>query len=283
MAKLVAYKHPVKLIEARELHKPVIQKFKKRRIITLGIDDLWAADLVVMTAYASENDGYKYMLNVIDTFSKYAWCEPLRTKSGVDVSRAFANVLNRTGRVGHRAPHLLHVDKGKEFVNKDFKRLLAIHDVQMYHTENEEKSAIVERFNRTLNCKMKVQFEFRKSFKWMDIVQRLIKEYNEVDMHRTIGMCPAEVTASNEAEILQKYDRANQQIPVKPRFAVGDRVRITTKKSTFANKYSRNWRTEIFYIIKVIKTRPVTYRIADSNNEEILGSFYERELQKTVF
>lgn len=267
--------------EAKELHKPVIKKFTKRKIVTLGIDDLWATDLVIMRKYAPENNGYKYILNVIDTFSKYAWAEPLFTKNGKDVARAFSVIIKRAIAIGHKAPNLLHCDKGLEFKNKDFNKVLNEHNVKMYHTENEEKSAIIERFNRTLNERMKIQFEVRQSFKWFDILQPIIREYNNSE-HRTIGMKPVEVTESDERDLLVLYGK-NEKKSTRPRLKVGDRVRITVKKDVFSNKYRRNWTREIFIIFQILNTAPVTYRIKDLNGEEILGSFYEQELQKSEF
>ena len=82
-------------IEAAEVNKPIIKKFQKRKIMTLGIDDLWAVDLLVMISYRDDNDGYGYMLNVLDTFSKYAWSEPLKTKDGLTVAKAFQNIITR--------------------------------------------------------------------------------------------------------------------------------------------------------------------------------------------
>lgn len=268
------------MIEARELHRPVIKRFPKRRILTLGIDDLWAADLVIMDRYSGENDGYKYILNVIDTFSKYAWSEPLFRKSGSDVTSAFRTILNRSSHCGHKSPNLLHTDKGREFLNKEFRSLLQENKIKMYHTENEEKSAIVERFNRTLNERMKVQFEVRKSFRWIDILQPLIKDYNS-SFHRTIGMRPIDVNVICESELKRRYADIDKSIQMEPRLVVGDRVRITKRKGQYANKYGRNWTREIFTIFQVKNTNPVTYRIKDAVGEEIIGTFYRKELQKS--
>lgn len=268
------------LAEARELHRPFRKKFVKRRIVTLSIDDLWAADLIIMTKYASENDNYKYMLNVIDTFSKYAWSEPLLQKSGLYVVKAFKKILRRARTVGHSAPSLLHCDKGREFVNKDFNRCLQEYNIKMYHTENEEKSAIVERLQRSLNERMKIRFEVRKSFRWVDTLQDVLDEYNH-SYHRTIKMEPAEVNLQNESKLRNMYANLEQPTTTNPKFKIGDRVRITIKKDVFANKYRRNWTREIFTVSKILKTSPVTYRITDRSGEEILGSFYEQELQKT--
>ena len=82
--------------EAKELHRRVVTKFKKRKIITRGIDDLWAADLLIMKQYSRQNKGYKYILNVIDTFSKYMFLEPLKTKTGKEVADAFKKIIKRS-------------------------------------------------------------------------------------------------------------------------------------------------------------------------------------------
>ena len=65
---------------AEELHKPITRNFKKRRVISYGIDEIWAADLVEMQKYSKWNKGFKYLLMVIDIFSKYGWIIPLKDK-----------------------------------------------------------------------------------------------------------------------------------------------------------------------------------------------------------
>ena len=151
-----------KLLLAKELPKPVRTHFKKRPIITKGIDDLWAADLIILKQYSEENNGYAYLLNVIDTFSKFVWAAPIKKKDGVTVSKAFEKIIKSAKSQNHKPPNLLHTDIGLEFENKHFKNLLEKYNIKMYHTNNLEKSAIFERFNRTLNGKMKTQFEVRK-------------------------------------------------------------------------------------------------------------------------
>ena len=93
-----------------ELHKSVRKNFKRRRVILKGLDDLWQADLVEMGAYSSRNKGCRYLLTVIDGFSKYTWCISIKNKSGVDVSKAMLQIFKR-GRV----PKNLQTDDGTEF------------------------------------------------------------------------------------------------------------------------------------------------------------------------
>lgn len=228
-----------------------------------------------MRKYADDNNGYKYILNVIDTFSKFVWSKPLKYKTGKSVAKAFESLLH------NRKPKLLHVDKGLEFVNKDFIKILDKYNIKMYHTENEEKSTIIERFNGTLNRKMKPYFTANNNFKWINILDTLIKEYNYKDYHRTIKMKPFEVNKDNEKYILNTvYSPNRDRFYEKPKFKISDKVRITKFKSTFANKYETNWTNEIFKIHKILYTNPITYKLKDLNGEEVIGGFYNKELQK---
>lgn len=268
-----------KLALAKELHRQSRRKFKKRKIITKGIDDLWAADLLILDKYVKENNGKKYLLVVIDTFSKYLFAEPLVNKTGACVTKAFEKIIKTSGR----QPHLLHVDRGKEFVNQDFKKLMKEYNITMYHTFNEEKSAIAERVNRTLNQKFRLHFHMNNNHCWTKILKKILEEYNQNDIHRTIGMPPAQVNKSNERDVFEKMFPLQKFDSKKPKFKIGDRVRITTYKHLFADKYQQKWTDEIFTINKIKLTDPTVYYIKDDNGETILGKFYQAELQKTDF
>ena len=128
---------------AEELHKPVKRKFKRRRVLVNGRDKIWAADLVDMQAFTKFNRGVKYLLAVIDIFSKYGWLIPLKDKTGKSVASALEVIFKE------RKPEKMWVDKGKEFYNKHVKDL-----IELYSTENEEKSSVVERWIRTIKEKM---------------------------------------------------------------------------------------------------------------------------------
>ena len=130
------------------LHKPVRYKFPRRKVIVSGPHQQWQADLVDVTNLSSENDGFKFLLTVIDVFSKKAWVIPLKDKKGSTILKAFKSIPEQP-------PRNLHTDKGTEFINKYLKTWLEKHQVNFFHTENEDiKASIVERFNRTLKTKM---------------------------------------------------------------------------------------------------------------------------------
>ena len=214
---------------------------------------------------------------------KFAWALPIRKKECVTVSKAFEKIIKSAESQKHKSPNLLLTDKGLEFENKHSKSLISNFNIKMYHTQNMERSAIIGRLNRTLNNKMKILFEVRGSKKWTDILRNLLNECNFKDVHRSIGMSPSEVNKSNENLVPRTLFKQSSNKKFHIKFQVGDRVRITKFKNTFSNKYDPNWTREIFTVSEILNTKPTAYKIKDLNDEEIIGIFYNEELQKTIF
>lgn len=267
-----------KVTIAEELHRPARRNFTRRHVDIRGLDETWQADLVDMTKYAHVNKGFKYLLTVIDIFSKYAWAIPTKSKSGPDVTSAMKLVLKEG-----RTPKKLHVDQGKEFYNKDFEALMKQYGIKMYSTFSNVKASICERFNRTLKTKMWKMFSVQGTYKWIDIVDELVMEYNSTK-HRTIKMKPKDVTVKNEKYLLRHiYGKFEANRTQKIKFKVGDNVRISKYKTVFEKGYTPNWTTEIFKISKVQNTNPVTYILEDGQNEPIEGAFYQEELAKVKY
>ena len=256
---------------AKELHKSVRRKFERRRVLVSGIDKIWAADLADMKAFFKFNQGFNFLLLVIDIFSKYGWIIPLKNKEGKTVASALKTIFKE------RKPEKMWVDKGKEFYNKDVKEL-----IELYSTENEEKSSVVERWIRTMKEKMWKYFTDNNTNHYVDILPDLVKDYNNTQ-HSSIKMTPVEASKKkNELEVWRNlYPDRLKRIDINPKFSIGDKVRISKKKKTVEKGYTTRWTEEIFTITKINHTSPVTYKIADLNGEEIDGTFYEPELQKT--
>ena len=224
-----------------------------------------------MQAFSKFNRGVKYLLAVIDILSKYGWLVPLKDKTGKSVASALKTIFKE------RKPEKMWADKGKEFYNKDVKDL-----VELYSTENEEKSSVVERWIRTMKEKMWKYFTDKNTNIYIDILPDLVKDYNNT-RHSSIKMTPVKASKKeNELTVWRNlYPEYLEIHDINPKFSVGDKVRISKKKKTFEKGYTTRWTEEIFTIVEVKRTRPPTYKIADLNGEEIKGSFYEPELQKT--
>ena len=135
---------------AKELHKPIIRKLKKRKVYSGFKDNIWGADLADMQLISKFNNGFRFLLCVIDTFSKYAWVVPLKDKTGISIVNAFQEILGKSGC----KPNKIWVDKGSEFYNNSFKKWLKDNDIEMYLIHNEGKSVVAERFSRTLKNKI---------------------------------------------------------------------------------------------------------------------------------
>jgi len=264
-----------KQILANELHAPVRRNFPRRRVIVRGYDDLWQADVVEMHPYSRLNQGHHYILTVIDVLSKHAWALPLKKKSGKEVAETFMKIIR-----GGRCPANLQTDQGKEFYNADMQRLIKKHNINHYSTYSIMKASVVERFNRTLKNEMWKMFTLNGTYKWIDMLPNLISQYN-MRKHRTIGMRPIDVTPTIADKLLNTV-YSNVKIAAPARFKVGDSVRVSKFKTIFDKGYTPNWTTEVFKIIKVQATNPVTYLLEDSRGETIAGGFYECEIHRAA-
>ena len=238
-----------------------------------GIDKIWAADLVEMQTFLEFNRGVRYLLTVIDVFSKFGWMLPLKDKTGKSIADAFKEIFTKS----KRKPEKLWTDKGREFYNKHVKEL----DVELYYTENEEKSSVAERWKRTMKEKMFKYFTANNTKKYTDVLDDFVERYNNT-RHSSIKMTPIEASKKeNEVRVYRNLCPDLTRLPMRAKFKTGDKVRIQKKKGLFEKGFTPNWTEEVFTVSKIQKTNPVTYKITDLNDEEIQGTFYEQELQKT--
>ena len=107
-------------------------------------DNIWSADLADIQLFSKFNKGFRFLLCIIDIYSKYTWIVPLKDKKGISIVNAFQKILKESDR----RPNKIWVDKGSEFYNNSFKKWLKDNDIEMYSTHNEGKSVVPERFIR---------------------------------------------------------------------------------------------------------------------------------------
>ena len=229
-----------------------------------------------MQPFAEKNNGYRYMLNVVDVLSKFAWSEPLKDKTATSTLNAFKKIISESNRI----PKRIWVDQGKEFYNKTLDEWLKENNITRYSTFSEHKSCVVERFNMTLKSLMWKRFTALNTRKWIDMLPTLLTKYNNTK-HSTIKMTPTQASvAKNEALLLQQQQEPSPSNVTK--FNLGEKVRISRIKGVFEQGYLPNWSEELFEIVKVKNTDPTTYVLKDFNGKEIGGSFYNEELQKAT-
>ena len=259
------------LILADEVHKPVIKKFNKRKVYSQFKDNIWGVDLADMQSLSKKNNGIKYLLCAIDLYSKYAFVVPLKDKKGISVTNGFKKIIKQSGR----KPNKKWVDQGSEFYNHVFKTWLSRNNIIMYSTYNEGTSVVAERFIRTLKNKLYKHMTATGKNIYYDVLDDIVNEYNNTK-HNTIKMKPKDVGNNNKRVHIDEHNKKRS------RFKVGDRVRISKFKNIFPKGYTPNWSREVFIVNKINDTVPHTYNIKDLNDEEIICSFYDRELQKSI-
>lgn len=264
---------------AYNLHRPAKKKFPHRKYITRKMDMQWQADLVEMQHFARVNKGYRYLLTVIDIFSRYAWAVPIKDKTAATLVRAFKTLFKQSNG---RVPRLLQTDQGLEFENRQVRNYLTReHGIEQFSIKSPHKAAMVERFNRTLKNRMWRAFTKQGSYKWLELLPQLLTAYNN-SPHRSLkGMAPSQVTSENESDVwIMQYGSSVAKRSKPPKYKINDRVRISRHKGIFEKGYTPNWSEEEFIVHAVItKYKPVTYILRSLSGEIIEGSFYEQEMQ----
>lgn len=262
-----------------EIHKAARRNFPRRSVILKGIDDLWQADLIDVKKYYKYNNGFKFILVVIDAFSKYTWVVALKSKTKREVVLAFDRVLKEG-----RTPANLQTDMGLEFYNDIFRQLMQKRGINHYSTYSSKKASIVERVIRTLKGKMFKHFSFVGKYKWIGSpINDIVYNYNHT-IHTTTKYKPSEINKLNESIIAKNIKNRHKAISLKKnKYHIGDVVRISKYKGEFQKGYTPNWSTELFTVMKVIKSEPTTYYVRDQHGIPIKGCFYEYELQKTKY
>ena len=195
---------------AEELHKPIV-----RKVHSPFVDNIKGEDLADMQLISKFNRGFRFLLCVIDIYSKYAWVIPLRDEKGIAITHAFQKILKES----NRKPNKIWVDKGSKFYNKSMKSWLEKNDIEMYSTNNEGKSVVPERLIKTLKNKIYKYMTSISRNAYIDKLDDIVNKYNNT--YNIIKMKP-----------LDDINDKNHK------FKIGDIVRIWKFKNVFAKGYT---------------------------------------------
>ena len=225
---------------ANELHKPIIKAFKKRKVYSSFKNNICCCDLADMQLISKYNKRIRYLLRVIDLFSRYAWVVPLKDKKSITATNVFQSVLDNS----KRKPNKIWFDQDSEFYNKSFKKMLQDNEKIMYSTSNEGKSVVAERFIRALKNKIYKHMTAVSKNVYFDVLDDILDEYNNI-YHRTIKMKPIDVKKDSFAE----YNEESHKRVSK--FKIGYYVRISKfllKNIVIIYREYPNWSEEVFVI-----------------------------------
>ena len=265
--------------EFRQFRKP---KFLPP-IRTYGENYLWEADLMFFTHpdFAKKNDGFLYILAIIDTFTKMVRMMPLKTKNTATVTKNMNTLFQ------HDKPKYLRVDAGGEFLSNNFTSMCNRHNVNLYIAMEPIKCAVIERFNRSFKRILVQIMEHNNSIKWVDFVNQALEIYHS-RFHRTIKMSPNDADMEhNHDKVLKtnlkryaRFDRLKASKNKRPaKFRIGQFVKIFKKKNIFTRGYNQNATKEYFKIYHIDrKLSKDRYYLKDLAGDKVIGSFYQEYL-----
>jgi len=265
-------------------HKLPRVNFTRRRVMVSGPFEQWQADLADMSKFGRENRGYNWILLAVDVFSKKLFAVPVKSKSTESMVDAFKQLLQDVP--DNQLPKKIQTDKGKEFVSRGVIAFLRTKNIQHFSSEDDyTKACIAERTIRTLKEKMYKGFAAQGNYKWLELLPQLVRSINQT-YHSAIKMTPEEANVSQPERVAvvgnnlygpkgrygTKMDKElhSNRTPV---YKVGDFVRLRKTKHVFSKKHMQNYTEEVFKVVEVINTNPLSYKIEDLRQTPIKGAF----------
>lgn len=262
------------------LHRRVVRKFQRNPIVSTHHSEGGQADLVDIQRYKKDNNGYGFILTVIDTFSRKAYAVPVESKHAENMCKAFKQIFK------NYKPDQLQTDEGKEFTAARVQQLFKDFMVHWFVAKNEMiKCSMVERFQRTLMTRIHKYMTAKGTNKFISLLPQFVATYNNT-FHRTIKMTPDEAIAVPEKVVFKNIhgfedERALlKHMLAKPKLNSNQSVRVANQKGAFEKGYTTNFSDRVYKIDKSITAlkRPV-YRLKTHDNKIIKGNFYPEEVQ----
>jgi hypothetical protein len=265
-------------------YKPARKRFPRRPIVPIGLNREWEIDLLDVRNLSQYNEGVKYILAIIDTFSKKLRMYPLKNKTAATI----INVLETTFTTD-ATPTLIYSDSEGAVMSREFDNFLNKYGVQLFRAFSETKAPHIERVIRTFYSKLARYLHINNTYKYVDKLDEFVSSYNN-SPHRTLrGLTPNEINESNADEVWEKVYKP-KRIVTNPHsekgcgLRVGQAVRISVlHKTPFKKGYWKNFSTEIFKIKTITPYGATCHLELEDQNKLILqGKFYPQEVTPVI-
>ena len=236
--------------------KPPKKNYLTNKTDVYFIDDIWSLDILDLKDYGPENKkNYRYVLVVIDTFSKYGWTVPLKNKNAQNIKDSFENILISS----KRKPNLIESDRGKEVYNNISQDFLSKNNIELYSRNTSLGAVFAERFNKTIRDLLKkIVFE-QGDAKWIDVLPIITKQYNN-RIHTSTKLSPIEASLKKNEGFVYK-NLLDKRKKVNPKFQINDLVRTADLKKTFSKGDTTNWSYKLYKITEIINDTIPSYKI----------------------
>ena len=248
--------------------KPPKRNYATNKTDAYFIDDIWSLDILDLKDYGPENNrGYRYVLVVIDNFSKFGWTIPLKNKNAETIKDSFENILLSS----KRKPKLIESDRGKEFYNNIFQDFLNKNNIKLYSRNTSLGAVFAEKFNRTIGDLLKkVVFE-RGDANWIDVLPSITKQYNN-RIHSSTKLSPKDASLKKNEGFVYK-NLLDKRKKVLPKYQINDLIRVADLKKTFSKGDMTNWSYKLYKITEIINDSIPAYKIdnlKERYNESLL-------------
>ena len=238
--------------------KPPKKNYATNKTNVCHIDDIWSLDILDLKDYGSENNrGHRYVLVVIDNFSKFGWTTPLKNKNAQTIKDSFKNILISS----KRQPNLIESDRGKEFYNNTFQDFLNKNNIKLYSRNSSYGAVFAERFNRPIRDLLKRPVFEKGDGNWIDVLQTTTKQYNNTT-HSSTKLSPKDASLKkNEGYVYKNLLDKRNKINLK--FQINDLVRTADLRKTFSKGNTTNWSYKLYKITEFINDAIPSYKIDD--------------------
>ena len=255
-------------------------KFKRRQVVSYDIYDLAMADLGDMSSLKSHNDGYRYILVVVDVLSKMLWTRALERKTGQETMEAMADIFKSLpeGKIFMK----MQTDAGGEFRSGLMRDLMAKNAVTMFHTENYDVKASVAEVNiRILKHRLWRYMDGMKTKRWVDALESITNSRNQT-IFPGHGYRPVDVNELNAGVVFRrlypKLSRGLRRFPLKHKYDIGQKVKLSVLRNPLVHAFYGTYTRETYVIHSQLNTDPVTYRVTNEEGDIMRGTIYESEL-----
>ena len=248
--------------------KPPKKFYPTNKTNVYHIDDIWSLDILELKDYGPENNKeYRYVLVVIDNFSKFGWTVPLKNKNALTIKDSFENRIISS----KRKPNLIETDRGKEFYNNIFQDFLNKNNIKLYSRNTELGAVFAERFNRTIRDLLKRPVFEKGDGKWIDVLPTITKQYNN-RIHSSTKLTPKDASLKKNEGFVYK-NLLDKRKKIKPKFQINDLVQVADLKKTFSKGDTTNWSYKLYKITEIINDTVPSYKIdnlSERYNESLL-------------
>ena len=248
--------------------KPPKKYYPTNKTDVYHIDDTLSLDILDLKDYGPENNrGYRYVLVIIDNFSKFNWTVPIKNKNAQTIKGSFENILTSS----KRKPGLIESHRGKEYYNNFFQDLLSKNKIKLYSRNTYFGAVFAERFNKTIRDLLKRPVFEKGDGNWIAVLSTITKQYNN-RKHSSTKLSPKDAFLKKNEGFVYKnlLDKGKK---IKPKFQINDFVTVADLKKAFSKGYTTNWFYKLYKITEIINDTIPSYRLdnlPERYNESLL-------------